>query len=443
MDGSREDMIFTVLNLANERRERSQIMRLGFLLHSTLALLFVGMSVTIAVAVLIAPYNFELPQYIFMVILLAVSVLAFFVQGEGSSRTFFLVDSLVVLMTFSGLPGLVLGQSQELWRSFFFVAVLGLRNYVLFVVLPRSYLFTETYAWEKAMRWVLAASFLIMLGSFRTATLSGASLESSTRLTGEGNLWLNANTTGLLTAIGILVVFMSSEVPFLLRILLGAFGGYVLLLSESRTSMLALVATLVTSLLFSLAEKRRYAATWLIGLAAVILLAGPPVWEKMSKYERIHSIISRSTGGDKSVSDPVGGRQVLIMDALNRLKESPVIGFGFLSGASRIENGYISILLESGILGLVAYLMLLAAVVASAWRIYRRSTEPFVKNLGRYTLCVTVFICIHGFGERSHGFQGASMVSNLWLLLSGLVIYKAHEMRYGTATTESPEGGSG
>ena len=207
--------------------------------------------------------------------------------------------------------------------------------------------------------------------------------------------------------------------------------------------MLALSAALVTSLLFSLAEKKRYAALWLIGLTGFILIAGPPLWENMSKYERIQSLISRSTGGDKSVNDPVGGRQVLIIDALNRLKESPVIGFGFLSGASRIENGYISILLESGILGLLGYLMLLAAVVASAWRLYRKSTDPFVRNLGRYTLCVTVFICVHGFGERSHGFQGASMVANLWLLLAGLVISMAHEMRFETAITESPEGRSG
>jgi O-antigen ligase len=436
-------MISTVLNLANERRGQSKILRLGFLLHSTLALLFVGMSVSIAASALVAPMNADLPQYFFMAVLFLVSILAYFVQRAGSSHTFFLVDLLLVLMTLSGLPGLVMGQSQELWRSVFFVVVLGLRNYVLFVVLPRSYLFTETYAWEKAMRWVLLASFIIILGSLRTASLAGASLDSGTRLTGEGTVWLNANTTGLLTSIGILVVFMSSEVPFWLRICFGAVGGYVLLLAESRTSMLALAAALVTSLFFSLAEKRRYAAVWLMGLAAVILLAGPPLWDKMSEYERVQSIISRSTGGDKSINDPVGGRQVLFMDALNRLKESPAIGFGYLSGASRIENGYLSILLESGVLGLATYLMLLAAVVASAWRVYRKSAEPFVKNLGRYTLVLTVFICVHGFGERSHGFQGASMVSNLWLLLSGLVICKAHELKFDTAIRESLERRSG
>lgn len=396
------------------------------LVHLTLATLFVGMAGGISLASIVAPGKEVVLRLVFLMVFTITSLFAYVIRRYGAWKFNFPADILLLVITLSGLPGLSLGSSQDARISLAYFGVLALRNYVLFIALPRSMLVPKTAAWEESLRWILVASVIVMLGSLHTAASLGVSLSSGTRLTGEGNNWMNTNTSGLLVSIGILVVVLDRTLKLWVRLALGALGCYVLILTESRTSLLALAGGILANSFLSLYGGKKF---WLLAGIALIggaMLHKPVLWDKLTETKRIQSIVWRTSGGDRTAGDAFGGRTELIGNALDRLRESPLVGFGYMSEGARIENGYVSILMESGIVGLGGYTVFTLLVGSSSWKLFRRAKSISLRNLGRYTLCITAFLLFHGLGERSHGFQIASMVSNAWLLLGGLVMAYVH-----------------
>jgi len=131
----------------------------------------------------------------------------------------------------------------------------------------------------------------------------------------------------------------------------------------------------------------------------------------------VASTLDRFEGDQASVL--ISGRMDVLRTGLDIWASSPLVGIGYGTSDTRFENGYLSMACESGSLGLLAYLFYLVLVLFQS-RVLMASRDPDANDLGRWLACITIFAIVHGFGERTHAFQIATMVSACWVLLTAL-----------------------
>lgn len=118
-------------------------------------------------------------------------------------------------------------------------------------------------------------------------------------------------------------------------------------------------------------------------------------------------------------------------DGFDYGQQRPVLGYG--SGAAddvilknrgerfgsvHPHNDYLKIFLESGIFGLVAYLLLIISLLSRLWRQYRQSSKPNIKTL--IFLILVLCISIYATSAGDNVIRNTSMQWSLWVLLGGL-----------------------
>ncbi|MET4583955.1 O-antigen ligase [Conyzicola nivalis] len=173
------------------------------------------------------------------------------------------------------------------------------------------------------------------------------------RFTGTTN---NANFAGMLSAIGLAIgvpLFVRADLRA--RIVIGVAGAVLLLsllLSGSRGSM---VAVGVGVLLF-LTTQRYWRTLLSVSIGLVVGAAG--------LFILVPGVLNRVSEGDLT-----SGRVGLYATVLNHWLEHPVAGIGFrttqtIDGTSGLEahNIFLSVLLETGALGLIGFLFLLGSI---------------------------------------------------------------------------------
>ncbi|RYG22682.1 O-antigen ligase domain-containing protein [bacterium] len=295
---------------------------------------------------------------------------------------------------------------------------------MLFTFLPRSRAALGLPFEKAVVFWGYVASFIVSFGGLVVGTLNGVTIGGSRRLGefwGAKYLWIPANNAGLYAALLILFSIVGDFLPRWIRSAGCVLGAYILLITQSRMTMLALILTLLfigyLNSFRSARKKLKYA-----GFLATIAMLMVPLWYgvllKIGTFQRL----AERTQKD----DPTTGRLDTFVDAIDRIKESPFIGHGYMAERSRFENGYLSMAVESGLIGLLAYLLFVAVIVLRTWPMLFWDHDPRAKRIARILLVLTVFLTVRSLGERSHGFQVSDVLSNVWMLLAGYVfIYRA------------------
>ncbi len=196
----------------------------------------------------------------------------------------------------------------------------------------------------------------------------------------------------------------------------------VLLLSQSRGALFALGAGMAVWLTL---YRRWFLPLIPIGLLVVLYLnqlyGGPP------PAQFIYGKIGTVTGGT------LIERQDMWFQAVYLIRQSPWVGIG-LGAYSRIapyawpyspsqpasliaphaHNLFLQVALDTGILGLAAFVALLIAALASAWRTFRRRSE---RDLAIGVMAALTVVIVHGFGDTIvWGTAKSSVV--LWILLA-------------------------
>jgi O-antigen ligase len=168
---------------------------------------------------------------------------------------------------------------------------------------------------------------------------------------------------------------------------------------------------------------------WLIGAIMVSI----SFFESFLSLGPVQKIIERTQR-----TDPTTGRLEIYQTAIDRIAAAPLFGNGYGSVGSRFENGYLSMIVESGILGLAVYFFFMAHVFRRAWHMRFWTHDPRAQGLARTVLVFGAFLCIRAFGERNHGFQVSNLISNIWVLLAGyLLVYR--ESSIAAAKLSEPE----
>lgn len=390
-------------------------------LHASLCCLFLGMNVAV-----VAPFATRVmdagEQRILMIFLLGAAVLAgampYFHQHLLPNLG--LGPWLVIVAATCGIVGAAANPGEEMVNGLAFGGGLFARNLLCFTLLPGASSFTRAKATKVVIFWLLASCCAFLAGSLRVAAGSGFGIFSSDRLNGGETLdWVNPNVIGLYAAGAVLVAMLADFIPRVARVAVVLLALYLLLLSQSRTSIAALAGALVVFTILKMRARRLVVG---LVLAALVISFGAVLLDLDSIASAIPSLGSIQSMLERyQRDDGFGGRLAIIQKAQERIAQAPLFGYGFMSPDSRFENGYLSLAVESGLLGLGAYLVLMILTFYRGIRLYRRPVRGEDSTFVLALLCFSTFIVIHGLGERTHGFQAASMLSNAWAVLAGFL----------------------
>jgi len=193
--------------------------------------------------------------------------------------------------------------------------------------------------------------------------------------------------------------------------------GYCLLFSFSRGGYLGAIVGLVTVGLFK--------SRWLLVAAAMLFLS----WQVLlptAVQERIAMTTGAAHEGQQFDSS-AQERIVLWEDAMNLFKMNPVTGSGFetyrymgrVHGYLDTHNYYVKVLAETGILGLLLYVVLLWKLMRTGWSLFFRAEDPFWRGIGLgFIALLTSTLIMNFFGDR---WTYQQVDGYLWVIL-GCVI---------------------
>jgi len=206
-----------------------------------------------------------------------------------------------------------------------------------------------------------------------------------------------------------------------------------LIFTYTRGAWLCLSLTL---LLIGLTRFRIFLISALLVLA--IFYMGFPVIQ-----ERVNSLASFSA------TDSTVWRLDLWRDAFSYSSVHPLVGYGpgmaetvignnrsVILGSSEPHNDYIKIILETGALGLAAYLLLIVSLLANLWRAWRRENKPRQKLLFLFLLIFSLSFYIMSAGDNL--LRDSALQWSFWALI-GAAMYAYGQLKPGktVAPTEN------
>jgi putative inorganic carbon (hco3(-)) transporter len=159
----------------------------------------------------------------------------------------------------------------------------------------------------------------------------------------------------------------------------------------------------------------------------------------VSVRERV--TMTQSSSGQLDLS--AQARVSLWENAERSIENSPILGNGFatfqlgqhIDDLKDTHNLYIKIMVETGLVGLVIFFALLQQFLASAYRLFKNSTDPLYRGLG-LGLFLAMCSCIVAnlFGDR---WTYLEITAPLWVLTAAAI--RANELSALEPVTESSQ----
>ncbi|MGA1794629.1 MAG: O-antigen ligase family protein [bacterium] len=196
---------------------------------------------------------------------------------------------------------------------------------------------------------------------------------------------------------------------------------FVLLYTLSRSSWVAALS-LVPFFLFFLKGNKRVTAglTATTAVCLLILLAPHEVRERVSStfikenvsYQH-QTILGKKL--DQSASARISDWKIGLRDWL---KNHFILGYG-ITGYFFMDAQYVKIVVETGIIGLVAFLALIFGIFKYAWRSYTKVQSPLFKGLALGYLAGLGALLVHSIGTNT--FIIVRIMEPFWFL-TGMVL---------------------
>lgn len=182
---------------------------------------------------------------------------------------------------------------------------------------------------------------------------------------------------------------------FIITLLLGLF------LSKSRSSMIGTGAILIIYIFAFLIERKKFKEALIISV--LILIAC------------LYIVLS--------IGSNLSGREVIWQIVIESIKEKPIFGVGFGVSTEVIlsefnlstHNIYLKILSETGVIGFIAFLLIVLDSLISNLHAFIYSNKFVVKRLSTFFASSLIAIYFNQFFET--GLFGFSFIFIFWLLL--------------------------
>lgn len=204
-------------------------------------------------------------------------------------------------------------------------------------------------------------------------------------------------------------------------------------LSFFRTCWLSLF--IVLSIMVVLSRKFRKMLLPLVIISGVILFWSWDRFKYTLVYERLTS------------QGPILTRLGLLATAVKMFLAKSIIGFGFgnfnvlfadfrspflsipgtfvhlpSTGRFAAHNSYLTILVETGIIGFIPFLLILAIILQRGWRLYRTADGGYFKDKEWYAVFIAVFFAFTVPGLFQSMFHYSSFSNQLFYLIAGVVM---------------------
>ncbi|MBT4485859.1 MAG: O-antigen ligase family protein [Candidatus Latescibacteria bacterium] len=321
--------------------------------------------------------------------------------------------------TFSTAWGVVNDNISSPITGFFFI----LKYFEYFVVFFITVNFVNSKSQLKKLLWALFITYVIVL------ILSFSQIPQGERITapfeGEGG---EPNTLG-----GYLVLMMALTIALASNVkrifyratlwLLTVLCFIAILFTLSRATWLALAVMYVFLIIFI---KKRNVLIFMLILGAFL---SPIILPKAVLFRFYYTFTSEtkergglqrgmpgygSPGGskfDSSTTDRLEAMQMVLRD----FPKHPIFGFG-VTGHSFIDAQYHRVLIETGLVGLIAFLFLLWSIVRILLDIRKKyMNDPLYNSLSTGTLCAFFGLLAHSIGTNT--FIIVRIMEPFWCLM--------------------------
>ena len=201
-------------------------------------------------------------------------------------------------------------------------------------------------------------------------------------------------------------------------------GLAVLITTASRTSLIAFLMISAISLLLSLRGRAKWSAMVLIVLLGSVLIFVYTNIDKLPLHPRMKALLGGG-GETKSINEIMQARYLMWERSVREAKESIIFGVGQRKGIIQTtDNGYIIMVLRTGIVGLCVYLLMLLSLFIRGIKGLHIEKRPFQK-----TVLLTSFIVLinHMIFEMTGDFFWAVQYSAIFAAFMGLLCSLSRE----------------
>lgn len=314
----------------------------------------------------------------------------------------------------STLIGYMTGR-LKLMTGFFFI--LKYFEYFIVYFMAVNYLREKKQA-ERFIAVILGVCFIICIIAILQIPTSGRVTAPFEGASGEPNTLGGYLILMLSITAGLLVTPESTRYKKHLSLLV-IFIFVSLLATLSRSSWISAVPMVLTLIYFS---KRK---TMLIISFLLIVLITPFAMPKAVKERALYTVTQRyhvgqiEVGGVR-IDTSASARLTTWKDILTRdFVKHPILGYG-VTGYGFVDAQYPRVLVETGVLGLVAFFILLFSLYKNALSIYRTTTDPFFSGITLGYLAGFVGMLVHAIGTNT--FIIVRIMEPFWFLTAIVIM---------------------
>jgi putative inorganic carbon (hco3(-)) transporter len=356
-----------------------------------------------------------------LTILVAAVIVGALIHGKRlpKSKLFWIWLGFGIYLYFSMWIGTALGNAPApLWLSD--VNFVTWKDYMVIpLVFVASGLVIED---RKAVRWVVILTAITVLFIdrsclFESMTRTWTNFDENKR--GGGPLGYGSNQTAAFLAQ--FAMFFWGFAQFLKRIKLKLLSYGIVALTIFTTmytfSRGAYLALLFSVLVLGLLKDRKLLLILGVFMVTWQTVVPTPVRERVN--------MTQSANGQ--LEDSAQERVDLWTDAEQSIIRSPIFGTGFatfqfgehVGELKDTHNWYVKILVETGVIGFIFVFFLLEQLLATSYRLFKRSTDPLYRGLGLGLFVATCSsLAANCFGDR---WTYIEITALLWVLAAAAV----------------------
>jgi len=350
----------------------------------------------------------------FVAVWILVAMVAVYAEWQIKPKTgIFGFQLFALFLALLGVPGLffIPHNLQSLLPIIAYVGVTALRLMIVFVIVPRCMMKQKLPPIDLILRWLIYGSFIISFASALYFMTKGITVLTPGRFLAEN--WLHPNLVALFGCLSVYIAVLAQDINKFVKWSSIGIGTYTLLMTQGRSAIVVCLAALLVTFILNLIENpKKYSLRGFLGIITFSILA-VAFGTAFRGLPAVQNIERRTFETD----DPTAGRLNFIEAALDAWQRSPVFGLGFRSGG--IDNVYVTMLLQTGLFGLIVYLVFFGAIMARAFRHFKYS-EGHARLLGKALIVMGVAIFLRGFAERTSFLQLTDLQSNAFCIAAGV-----------------------
>jgi O-antigen ligase len=365
-------------------------------------------------AFIVASYMALDVETTFVAVWILVAMVAVYAEWQIKPKTgIFGFQVFALALSLIGVPGLFF--VGHTWRTLpdiiAYVGVTVLRLLVVFVIVPRCIMMSKVPPIHQILKWLIYGSLIITFASILFFLSKGITILTPRRVLFVN--WLHPNLVALFGCLSVYVAVLAEDINKVLKWASIGLGTYALLMTQGRSAIVVCLTALFVIYILNLIENpKKYSLRGFLGGVSIAILI-VTFGTAFRDIPAVQNIEKRTF----ETSDPTAGRLNFIEAALDAWQNSPVFGLGFRSGG--IDNVYVTMLVQTGVLGLIIYLVFFGAIMARAFRHFRYS-EGHARLLGKVLIVMGVAIFLRGFAERTSFLQLTDLQSNAFCIAAGV-----------------------